>query len=528
MARRLAASALAGYVFLCAATVHAQDGETSSHVARDQERLEDRLRELEAAKADYEDATREIHREQERLHNRIDQLETTGRAHEDATRSIIREAFGSLGSKINEWVIFGGTLETITGWSENFQGKSESEIRLDTLELDFEIQVNDWSRGYMILEYVDGQEHGESQTDRVGIDAGSIVIGNPQRWWPFAAFGRMVLPFGISTGDPVADVLSLEDPLTVEVFETREDAILLGVAFPTPPQRPPQTIPAPPRVRPLVLQPLVGKFAQLLGYKPRPARPLAAAFETLAPDPPPFNLGIYFFDGKTTDRFGDSGLSEAHFGATMGYRTRGKCQSLSERDNESELPSGSRWRVLCPWTLDVKVDFSRSVFDTRFLEAQYKDFLDEIGFIPGFAVSATTNLGPVSLVMEWNGAVKTAKFVDGESQSIAIAPSAWQISLGYQFDWNPQVEAIGGQGTYITIGYSQSSDLAGVDGMPIDGKTERVGFVPRRRYVVGVGEWIMDNVRVAIDYAHVVDYSKSAGGTGKSANGVSGQLTFEW
>ena len=79
--------------------------------------------------------------------------------------------------------------------------------------------------------------------------------------------------------------------------------------------------------------------------------------------------------------------------------------------------------------------------------------------------------------------------------NIVIAPSAWQVSLGYQFDWNPAVEFIGAQGTYFTIGYSESEDLFGVArviGDPLVDPATRVGFVPEKRFLVGAGEWVAD------------------------------------
>jgi hypothetical protein len=105
-----------------------------------------------------------------------------------------------------------------------------------------------------------------------------------------------------------------------------------------------------------------------------------------------------------------------------------------------------------------------------------------------------------------------------------MTPSAWQLSLGYQIGWNPWVEAIGAQGTYFAIGYSQSSDLGGV----LDSDGDRIGNVPRRRFVVGAGEWILEGFRIAVEYSHIWDYSTNRGGTGRSANGVFSLLTYEW
>ncbi len=104
-----------------------------------------------------------------------------------------------------------------------------------------------------------------------------------------------------------------------------------------------------------------------------------------------------------------------------------------------------------------------------------------------------------------------------------MTPSAWQVSLGYQFDWNPWVEAIGAQGNYIAVSYSESHDLAGVTR-----SGERVGFVPWKRFSLSVGEWVMDGLRLAVEYSRDADYSPSRGGTGSSAYGVSSAVTYTW
>jgi hypothetical protein len=81
------------------------------------------------------------------------------------------------------------------------------------------------------------------------------------------------------------------------------------------------------------------------------------------------------------------------------------------------------------------------------------------------------------------------------------------------------------------MSYSESYDLAGVTdfvGDPLAPTPLRVGFVPERRFSVGVGEWVLDGLRVAVEYSHAVDYDVSEGGTGNSANGFFWQMTYEW
>ena len=65
-----------------------------------------------------------------------------------------------------------------------------------------------------------------------------------------------------------------------------------------------------------------------------------------------------------------------------------------------------------------------------------------------------------------------------------MKPSAWQVSFAYQFDWNPWVEEIGAQGTYLAFSHSRSEDLAG-----FVQHGERLGFVPWRRFSLSAGEW---------------------------------------
>ena len=133
----------------------------------------------------------------------------------------------------------------------------------------------------------------------------------------------------------------------------------------------------------------------------------------------------------------------------------------------------------------------------------------------------------MSFIGEWNGAIGRATFNDYLGDPVSIKPAAWQFTLGYQFDWNPWVEAIGAQGDYLAVGYSESRDLAGVMRM-LDGESIRVGFVPKRRFIFSVGEWVLSNLRFALEYSYNVDYSKKEGGTGNSASAFFTTLTAVW
>ena len=153
------------------------------------------------------------------------------------------------------------------------------------------------------------------------------------------------------------------------------------------------------------------------------------------------------FEGVTAGGIG------RHVGATVGYQTKGHCGKPYDQLSGSGL---------CPWAVNVDVNYNSSIFNSRFLESEYRDFLDQIGRVPALAASVKAALGPYALVAEWNGATRRARFVDDAGRAVGIQPAAWQVSIGRQFDWNPWVEEIGAQGTFVSVSYSQSRDLAGV------------------------------------------------------------------
>jgi hypothetical protein len=459
----------------------------------------------------------------ERLNQRIEELETSRLAQQDATRSIIRQSFAERASNITDAVTFGGTLETLTFWQEDFDGIASSDIVLDTAELDFEIQMNTWSRASLVMQFFDGQdflfqttEGDEVGVDRFNVRQGFITIGDTTRYPLFVTCGREFAPFGISTGNPVTDVLTIVDPLTVEVFETQEDMLLFGFEGPVPPPPPPvspYSAPPLPAPRPILFNPaarflLRSTCGPLCGPLDKP---VAVAAPPSNPCIAPYNGAIYFFNGNTTP-----GLNEEdhiqQMGGTLGYRAKGVAG-----------PG-------IPWNVNCNVDVISSVFDTNFLQFEYRHYLDQIGFVPGMAAHMRSAFGPFGLILEWNGAINSAEFIDDAGNPIDITPSAWQVALNYQFDWNRDVEVIGAQGTYLAMGYSESNDLAGVTRIfdPLVPVPTRIGFVPERRFSIGIGEWILDGMRIAIEYSHIIDYPEDEGGTGNSANGYFMQWTYEW
>ena len=326
----------------------------------------------------------------------------------------------SLEAMINKYVEFGGGLEVEYFWIKDFEDDTVTDISLETAELDFEIQVVDWATGVLALEFI-------PEDDKVSVKEAFVTFGDLEKCPLFLETGKIFVPFGISTGAIVGDTLSISDPLTIEVFETREDVLLLG-------------------------------------------------FEKCG-----FNAGVYVFNGDTNKGGGNDHIE--HYGATIRY---GK--------DEPDL------------AYSLGIDFINSVFDSDGLTEEFEDAL-EADYAPGIALHGRYYTNGFSCIVEYNGAFETASFtVDDED--VSLAPKAWQIEVGYE-------TKICCYPSYFALNYSRSYELHGA--------------FPKKRILATVGCWLYeDNILVALEYGHDEDYSKSNGGTGKTADSIISQLVYEW
>jgi hypothetical protein len=458
------------------------------------------------------------------LEQRVRELEVGWAAQEHATRQIIRDALSKTGPKINSFLALSGVIEVVGSRSRAFAGPTTDTLALSTTELDFDIMLSNWLRGAVVLNFDRGTGTtfpiGDVVTivpgvDRFTLDRTHISIGDFTQFPIGARLGREVVPFGTSTGVARLDTLSLGTPLTTEVFENRQTTAGLEFAWPTPPLGPPPPPVIVPPVRPLVIAPLVGGWMRSLGYVPLPQR-VRLAPVTPPIDPPPLYGSFMVYRGSEIVVPHQRYIQD--FNARLGYRTKGHCGRAYE-----ELWSS----LVCPWSIDVHVDYGSSVFESKFLQAGYLPFLNQIGQVPGMAAAVKASFGPFQVVGEVNRTISDVRFFDGLGNLKDITPMTWQFSIAYQFDWNPWVLEIGQQGNFISVAYSGSQGMAGAAAL-INGVPTRVGFVPESRLLITAGEWVMDGLKVALEYSVNWDYPQSSGGTGDVAQGgfASVQLNF--
>ncbi len=464
------------------------------------------------------------------LSERVRELEIGWAANENATRQILRDTLNKTGPKINNLLSLSGVIEGVASRTGSFTGPTQENLSLGTAELDFDIKLSDWLTGALVLHFDNGTgaifPTGNQPVvptnivgvgvDRFTLDRTHISVGDLMQFPIAARFGVETLHFGTSTGVARLDTLSIGTPLTTEVFENRQTAGGLEFAWPTPPRQPPPAPVVVPRVSPLVVAPAVSQLMRWLGYTPLPERPFRPTPVTFPFDPAPFYGSVMTYRGSDSIIPGRTKIDD--YNASLGFRTRGNCGVPYDQLTNS---------LICPWTVDFHVDYDTSVFESRFLRTSYLPFLNQIGRIPGVAASLKTSFGPFAFVGEVNAAIQDARFIDGLGIARNMMPMTWQASIAYQFDWNPWIQEIGAQGDFISLGYSGSKDMAGVSILQ-NGVPTRIGFVPQHRLFLTGGEWVMDGLKVAVEYSANWDYPVSVGGTGRVAHGWFGliQLNF--
>lgn len=108
-----------------------------------------------------------------------------------------------------------GLLEAEYGTGDDFEGASSSDIVLATVEIAVDAEISEWFSGHIVL------LHEEDDTP-FEVDQGYITYGNSFLSAFSISIGQQYLPFGVFETNLVSD------PLTLEIGETRESAIVFA------------------------------------------------------------------------------------------------------------------------------------------------------------------------------------------------------------------------------------------------------------------------------------------------------------
>ncbi|HDK37764.1 MAG TPA: LbtU family siderophore porin, partial [Thiolapillus brandeum] len=110
-----------------------------------------------------------------------------------------------------ENITFSGLVEVEASYVDTPDG-NESDIVVATVEFGIDAQLTDWINTHILFLYEDGMDNPE-------VDEAIVTIANLEEAPWLLAAGRMYAPFGNFDSNMVSD------PLTLEIGETREEAI---------------------------------------------------------------------------------------------------------------------------------------------------------------------------------------------------------------------------------------------------------------------------------------------------------------
>ena len=168
------------------------------------DQTEEMMRMIQELKAKVEDLERQLAQQSQK----VEEVATVAaEVQEEAKTS--STAFGG--------VEFHGVIEVEAASGDDHTGEDGSDITLATVELGFDFSAfNDWVTGtFMAL-------HEDDDTEEWEVDQAFFTIGNTVEHPLYLSAGRMYVPFGYFETNLVSD------PLTLEIAETREAAVLLG------------------------------------------------------------------------------------------------------------------------------------------------------------------------------------------------------------------------------------------------------------------------------------------------------------
>lgn len=110
-----------------------------------------------------------------------------------------------------------GLIEVEAGFSKDFDDVNSSDIVLATMELGIDGQLNEWCSGHIMFLWE------EDDTEPVDLDEASITLGGTENYPAYLTAGKIYVPFGVFESNMISD------PLTLEIGETREGAVQIGV-----------------------------------------------------------------------------------------------------------------------------------------------------------------------------------------------------------------------------------------------------------------------------------------------------------
>ncbi len=119
----------------------------------------------------------------------------------------------------NNRIMFSGLVEAEVNCSKDYDDNSSSDITLATAELDIDVDLHKYVKSHLLFLWE------EDDTEPIDIDEAYIFLGNTEEFPLFCQVGKLYVPFGDYNSHMISD------PLTLELGETRETAVVVGIEY---------------------------------------------------------------------------------------------------------------------------------------------------------------------------------------------------------------------------------------------------------------------------------------------------------
>jgi hypothetical protein len=344
----------------------------------------------------------------------VEKEEMKAQIKEEITEELETER-GAL-SKIRDHIDISGLVEVEASSGNDFEDTEFSDIVLATVELGFDAEIHDWVNAHVLLLY-------EEDDTELDVDEGTITVGNPEVCPGYVTAGKMYVPFGNFESHMISD------PLTLEVGETNESAVQVGV------------------------------------------------------DASGFYASLYAFNGDINEHQDGHDDQIEGFGGNVGY--------AFENDSMG---------------IDVGIDYISNIGDSDLVSEFVPEEIQD--YVPGYALHAILNIGPVGLIGEYVGAADDFEAAELSFGTGGAQPTAWNLEAGFTFE-------LGGKESTVALGYQRTDEALALE-------------LPEARVIGSFGIEVYDHTTLSIEWAHDEDYDESDGGTGKDADVGTAQLAVEF
>jgi hypothetical protein len=319
------------------------------------------------------------------------------------------------GTGVPAGLSFAGGIEAEAGTENGYGDENTSDITLATVWLGLGAKVCEWAVANVVLLWE------EDDTGQVEVDEGIITLGNLERSPFYLTAGKFAVPFG------TYETTMISDPLTLEIGETPQSAVQVGLEHPT-----------------------------------------------------GLSASVYTFNGDIDEDGEDDTIN--CFGANIGFG----------------LDAGR-------FGLEIGAGWINNIADSDGLGG----WINDSGFTlkdyaGGFTGHVIVTFVPFMVISEYVAATDDIEFTNSPKWE---APSAYNIEIGYTFELTGKESTLG-------IAYQGTNNCGGI--------------FPQTRLIASIGVCLVENVGVALEYAHDEDYDVSDGGTGDEADIVTVQLVLEF